>query len=97
MTATRRSAFCADARTVAAAGGQVSLVAGDEMNVEGVDSPTYEVVALSEGDEFDDWVDGTRASRGAIPLLPARQPRHPGGEDLDDYGRWSTIPSYGAV
>src|SRR5215471_18952359 len=42
--------------TVAAGGGQVPLRAGDEMDVDGIDSPRYDIVGLGRPDGWDRFV-----------------------------------------
>jgi hypothetical protein len=80
---------------VASGGGQVPLNAGDEMFIEGIDSPRYDVAALRPPDAFDGWVrDRDRRSEGSR----SRQYVHAdivGVADLDDHGRWQSIPQYG--
>jgi hypothetical protein len=55
------------------------------------------VVALSEGDEFDEWVDSRerRVQQSRSYEYVSRD--IPGCEDLDDHGRWVTLPAYGTV
>jgi hypothetical protein len=81
----------------AAGGGQVPLTAGDEMRIDGIDTPRYEVVAMSEPDRFDHWVE-ERERR----LQRFRSSRYVssdivGIDDLDEHGRWQDIPEYGHV
>ena len=81
---------------VAAGGGQVPLPAGSEMDVTGVDSPQYDIVALPGLDAWDRWVDqrGARSRGLSSGYVNAGVV---GVEDLDQYGRWSNIPQYGRV
>jgi hypothetical protein len=82
---------------VTAGGGQVPVNAGDEMDVEGLDSPRYDVVALAEPDGFDRWI-GERERR--LERGRAREYVHAdivGADDLDEYGRWQRHPQYGWV
>jgi hypothetical protein len=82
---------------VAAGGGQVPLSSGSQMDITGIDSPQYEIFSISPLDAWDRWVE----LRGAR----LRRPRSysyvnasvVGAEELDRYGRWSDIPSYGRV
>jgi hypothetical protein len=80
---------------VAAAGGEVPLQAGHMMEIDGIDSPVYDITALPRPDSFDQWVQ-TRAQRfrgtGSSRYVNAEIP---GVGDLDQYGRWSQIPEYG--
>jgi len=81
---------------VAAGGGQVPLSAGSEMDITGIDSPQYDVVALPGADAWDRWVD----QRGPRPRGVSSRYVNAGvvgTEDLDEYGQWSDIPQYGHV
>jgi hypothetical protein len=79
----------------AAGGGQVPLSAGDEMDIDGIDAPRYDIVAVPRPDGWDQWV-AQRDQR----LSQARSYTYvtadiAGVEDLDQYGRWEQIPEYG--
>ncbi len=82
---------------VAAGGGQVTLHAGDQMSIDGIDDPRYDIDSLVSSDSFDRWVID-RESR----IARARSNQYVSDEivgvaDLDDYGRWEDIPEYGHV
>ena len=81
--------------TVATGGGQVSVNAGEEIVIDGIDYPRYDFVAMSSPDAWDRWVDSRtgRARRSAAYHYVSSD--IVGAEDLDDYGSWDTIPSYG--
>ena len=80
---------------VAAGGGQVPLRAGDTMNIDGLDSPRYDVVAMGSPDDFDGWVrDRDKRSLGSRSRQYVQQDIV-GVADLDESGRWQNIPSYG--
>jgi hypothetical protein len=81
--------------TVAAGGGQVPLDEGQVIELEGIDSPRYDIVSLSAPDGWDRWVE-QRENR----LASARSYQYVsadivGADDLDEYGRWQDIPRYG--
>jgi len=83
--------------TVAAGGGQIPLNAGEGMEVEGIDAPRYNIVALARPDAWDQWV-GQRGDR----QTHTRSYQYVsadivGGDDLDEYGRWEKAPDYGWV
>jgi len=82
---------------VAAGGGQVPLPAGSEMDITGIDSPQYDIVALPGLDSWDRWVSqrGLRFRQG--PSSGYVNAGVVGVEDLDQYGRWSNVPQYGRV
>jgi hypothetical protein len=80
---------------VASAGGQVPLGAGDEIRIEGVEAPRYDLVAIARPDDWDRWVEEREAR-----YVNARSYQYvsrdvAGVVDLDQYGRWQQIPSYG--
>ncbi|HEY4230250.1 MAG TPA: DUF6600 domain-containing protein, partial [Thermoanaerobaculia bacterium] len=83
--------------TVAAGGGQIAVNTGEEMVIDGIDSPRYDVVSMSQPDQWDHWVDGrnTRIQRAASYNYVNRD--IVGAEDLDQYGSWSSNPQYGMV
>jgi hypothetical protein len=83
--------------TVAAGGGEISLDAGEEMDVRGVDDPRYDVASLGRPDAFDAWVDGRERRIESARSYDYVSRDIPGCEDLDEYGRWVSIPSYGTV
>ena len=83
--------------TVAAGGGQVPLEAGEAIDVEGLDSPRYDIVRLSSPDAWDQWVsqrDGRRSRARSYQYVNADIV---GADDLDEYGRWENAPNYGWV
>ncbi len=83
--------------TVAAAGGEVSLNPGDEMDIDGIDSPEYDVVGLPGPDRFDRWVELRESRLERVRSYDYVNADIAGVEDLDEYGRWSTVPGYGMV
>ncbi len=81
--------------TVAAGGGQVPLDEGQVIELEGLDSPRYDIVSLSGPDGWDRWVeqrDNRLASARSYQYVSADIV---GADDLDEYGRWQDIPQYG--
>ncbi len=82
--------------TVAAAGGEVPLEAGRLMAIDGIDSPVYDIMSLPRRDSWDQWVE-TRSRRSrATGSRRYVNADISGVDDLDQYGRWSQIPEYGA-
>ena len=83
-------------RAIAAAGGgQVPLSAGDEMDIDGIERPRYDIVAVPRPDGWDQWVaerDQQLAQARSYAYVTADIA---GVEDLDQYGRWQQIPEYG--
>jgi hypothetical protein len=82
---------------VAAAGGEVSLRAGEEMIVTGIDNPEYDVVAIPLADSWDRWVTTRELRRHEIASYDYTSADVLGAEDLDAYGTWESVPSYGRV
>jgi hypothetical protein len=82
---------------VSAGGGSVDLAAGDGMQIDGIDSPLYDIVGISAPDGWDRWVEG-REQRNAQSLSYEYVSQDIAGvEDLDEHGRWETVPMYGRV
>ncbi len=82
---------------VAAAGGEVSLRAGEEMIVTGIDEPEYDVVAIPFADSWDRWVTSRERRRHDIVAYDYTSSDVVGAGDLDAYGDWETVPQYGRV
>ncbi len=81
--------------TAAAGGGQVPLQSGDEIDIQGTDNPSYDVVALGAADAWDQWVSQRedRITRSASLKYVSNDVE--GVDDLDQYGRWQQVPQYG--
>ncbi|HTY42929.1 MAG TPA: DUF6600 domain-containing protein [Thermoanaerobaculia bacterium] len=85
-------------RAVASAGGgQVTLAAGEELEIEGVDAPRYQMVALPPTDGWDRWVEEREQRLAAARSSAYVTPDIVGVEELDQSGRWQQIPQYGWV
>ena len=82
---------------VAAGGGQVPLNSGDEMDIDGIDSPRYDIVALPEPDRFDHWVEERERRLQSVRSSRYVSPEIVGVDDLDEHGRWEDVPEYGHV
>ncbi|HEY6147394.1 MAG TPA: DUF6600 domain-containing protein, partial [Thermoanaerobaculia bacterium] len=82
---------------VASGGGQVTLQAGDEMDIQGIDRPQYDVYALGGVDAFDRWVSSREARWQKARSRQYISEDIVGVADLDDAGRWEDIPEYGRV
>ena len=80
---------------VASGGGQVPLGAGDAMFVEGYQPPRYDLVNLPSPDGWDRWVAERDARYANVRSYEYVSPDIAGVEDLDVYGSWQQIPSYG--
>jgi len=85
-------------RAVASAGGgQVTLAAGQELDIEGADAPRYQMVALPPTDGWDRWVEEREQRLAAARSYAYVTPDIVGVEELDQSGRWQQIPQYGWV
>ncbi len=83
--------------TVAAGGGQIPVNEGEAIELEGLESPRYDIVSLSRQDAWDQWV-GEREGRLDHALSYQYMSADiVGADDLDEYGRWDDIPQYGRV
>ena len=83
-------------RAIASAGGgQVTLAAGQELDIDGIDAPRYEVVALPPTDGWDRWVEARDQRLAQTRSYAYVTSDIAGVEDLDQYGRWQQIPEYG--
>jgi hypothetical protein len=81
--------------TVAAGGGQVPLQTGDEMSLQGIDNPTYDVVSIRRQDGWDQWVDEREGRVEHAHSLQYVSRNVEGVDDLDQYGQWQQVPNYG--
>ncbi|MEX1245167.1 MAG: DUF6600 domain-containing protein, partial [Thermoanaerobaculia bacterium] len=82
---------------IAAGGGQVGLDAGEAMTVDGFDTPRYDIIGLSRFDDWDRWNEERDRRYARVRSYDYVSADISGVHDLDVYGRWSQIPSYGWV
>ncbi len=79
-------------------GGQTfNLDAGNSAMLSGTDQLSFDVESAPSPDDFDNWCytrDAREAHRISARYLP---PTVIGYEDLDDYGGWQQVATYGAV
>jgi hypothetical protein len=80
---------------VASAGGQVPLGSGDAMLIEGYDPPSYDMIPIAHRDGWDGWVAERDARYSNVRSYEYVSADIAGVEDLDQYGRWQQVPSYG--
>ena len=81
--------------TVAAEGGQIPVSTGSEITIQGLDNPYYDVEDLSRPDAWDSWVSSRDVRQTRFHPVAYVSADVVGAEDLDRYGRWDDIPSYG--
>ncbi len=82
---------------VSAGGGSVDLAAGDGMLIDGIDSPSYDIVGISAPDGWDRWVLEREQRVAQSRSYEYVSEDIAGVEDLDEHGRWETVPTYGRV
>ena len=83
---------------LAAGGGSLSLGIGDSVQIwGGGDNPQYETVAAPQRDEWDSWAEQRMARVDHARSYQYVSQDIVGGDDLDEYGRWDEIPTYGRV
>jgi hypothetical protein len=92
-----RVAVRSGSATVAAGGGQIPLNAGEGMEVEGIDAPRYDIVALAGPDAWDQWVSQRDDRQTRTRSYQYVSADIVGGDDLDEYGRWEQVRDYGWV
>ncbi len=83
--------------TVAAGGGQIPVEAGEAIDIDGIDSPHYDIVSLSRPDDWDRWVSQREDRQTRTRSYQYVSADIVGVDDLDEYGRWENAPSYGWV
>jgi Family of unknown function (DUF6600)/FecR protein len=82
---------------VAAGGGSILLSSGEAMQIDGVDSPRYDFVAIGPQDGWDRWVAERQARIARARSYEYVSNDIAGVDDLDEYGRWENVPRYGRV
>jgi hypothetical protein len=92
-----RVAVRAGSATVAAGGGQIPLNAGEGMEIEGIDAPRYDIVALAGPDGWDRWVNERDDRQSRTRSYQYVSADIVGVDDLDEYGRWERVRDYGWV
>jgi len=80
---------------VAAGGGQIPIDGGEAMMIEGDQSPRYDYVPMGYPDGWDGWVSDREARYRNVRSYQYVSHSISGVEDLDTYGSWQRIPSYG--
>jgi FecR protein len=90
-----RVAVRSGSATVAAGGGEIALNAGEEMNIDGIDAPRYDIVRLAGPDAWEQWVSQRDDRRTRTRSYQYVSADIVGAEDLDEYGRWDQVPNYG--
>jgi hypothetical protein len=82
---------------ITGAGSSYRLLAGQRGTFSGVDQLRYDVDEVGAYDEFDRWCLDRDQHEDHIQSLRYVSPEITGYEDLDEYGRWRYVPTYGYV
>jgi hypothetical protein len=86
-----------DGEAEVTAAGMAFTVRADQMaRIAGTDSPTYHVEDAPSLDSFDEWCLARDTREEHIASIPYVSPEMTGYEDLDYYGSWHSIGSYGS-
>jgi len=83
--------------TVAAGGGQIRVETGEGIQLDGLDSPRYDIVRLAGPDGWDQWVEQRQSRFAHVRSYQYVSADVVGVDDLDEYGRWQRVPEYGWV
>ncbi|MDP8244937.1 MAG: hypothetical protein P9L94_12695 [Candidatus Hinthialibacter antarcticus] len=70
---------------------------GEKLIAPRADPDTYTKMPISPADAFDKWVDIRDAATATISREPQVSTRISGYQDLDRYGEWVNVPTYGTV
>src|SRR5207247_1214287 len=65
--------------------------------ISGIDSPTYDIDRSPSRSDFDNWAYDRDRREDQITSVHYVSREMVGYEDLDQYGRWQTVPEYGNV
>lgn len=82
---------------VTANGSSFSVYPRQVAMITGIDMPTYDILPAGPPDAWDQWCFNRDRREDHIASLRYVSPEMVGYEDLDAYGRWRTVPEYGAV
>jgi hypothetical protein len=78
-------------------GSSYRLMEGQEGRFSGTDQMAYDVGGIDRDDSFTQWCRSRDARFDRARSTQYVSPEMTGYEDLDDYGRWQTVPEYGNV
>ena len=77
--------------------GSTRVDAGQMITIAGTDNPQYKVSQATSRDDWDNWnSDRNRATANSEGSRNTNR-YYTGSQDLDPYGRWTTVPDYGRV
>ncbi len=81
--------------SVAAGGGQIGIDGGEALMIGGDQPPRYDFTAMPFPDGWDGWVRDREARFQNVRSYQYVSPDIAGVQDLDTYGTWQNVPSYG--
>jgi hypothetical protein len=82
---------------VTGAGNSYDVVGGQEARFYGMDELRYDVSSIRQSDDFYNWASDRDRREARFESARYVSPEMTGYEDLDDYGRWTSVPDYGNV
>ena len=80
---------------LAAGGGQIAIDGGEAMMIGGDQPPRYDFIPMGSPDGWDGWVNDREGRYRNVRSYQYVSHSIAGVEDLDTYGSWQRIPSYG--
>ena len=82
---------------VTGSGNSYDVVAGQEARFYGADELRYDVSSIRGNDDFYNWAADRDRREERFESARYVSPEMTGYEDLDEYGRWTTVGDYGNV
>jgi len=82
---------------VTGGGNSYDVVAGQEARFYGTDELRYDVSSIRQSDDFYNWSSDRDRREERYESARYVSPEMTGYEDLDEYGRWTTVADYGNV
>ncbi len=77
--------------------GSTRLEKGQQITIQGTDNPQYQTASAPSKDDWDDWNNERNRTISNAESWKHTDRYYVGADDLDAYGRWSTVPDYGPV
>jgi uncharacterized protein DUF6600 len=77
--------------------GSTRVDAGQMITIQGTDNPQYKVSQAPASDDWDRWNGDRNRSINNADSWRNTNRYYTGSQDLDPYGRWTTVPDYGRV
>jgi hypothetical protein len=77
--------------------GSTNVSKGQEVTIAGTDNPQYKVAQASGKDDWDKWNNDRDRLIANADSWNHTDRNYTGSQDLDAYGRWTTVPDYGSV